>query len=967
MKKSVITGLFFFSGALGLVYEVVWARQLTLLMGVSIYSVSAVVAAFMGGLGLGAEFFGRKLDKGLAPIRLYSLMELGIGAYVLLFPAVLAVLQKVYVALHPGTEGISLFVLFLRFSLAVAALIIPTTLMGGTLPALSRFVSNPGDEIGNKAGWLYAINTLGAMFGCIAAGFFLVELAGFSRTLVFGGTLNLVIGVVAWLTAAEAGWTTTAPAADRPVEKKGLAASGPAGGPTRFFLAVFGVAGFCAMSLEVLWTRMLVLILNNTTYAFSLILVIFLSGIGAGSAFMSRKHPGTTEGRESSYALFLMGVGLFAVLSLAGFAYNQPLLGVLERLIPAGGLLNRIIPGGNELTAAFIFSLAAIFPATFLMGGGFTMAFRAVANDSENVGGRIGRLYAVNIIGCVAGSILAAYLLLPLMGAQSGVLAAGWVAIISGAFLALRRPIPKQKGTAFAAIAACAVLTVVVLFSGDAAFGLSLQKLDAGTKVEYYGEGPTATVLVSSQESDLSSRREPVKRLWINGDPIAGAFREALQLERLQAHIPLLIHPSPKNALVICFGTGTTAGTAATHRLSEVTAVDISPEVFKASGHFTAANFDVAHNPSVKLVVEDGRNFLLTTGKKFDFITSEPPPPSNAGIVSLYTAEYYRLCRTRLAKNGIVSQWIPLHHLSQDDFRSLVATFVEAFPYSQMWYTKWDAIMIGSAEPLVLDFEAVKNGMKNEAVAASLKEIGVDNAYQLFSNYMMGTSQMRTFANGAALLFDDRPTVEFSAPRIHSQGVTIKGRNLENLLKFRTPPEIAFKNEGDARLFETYFKSQGEFLRGQVEVSDNHLKNAAEHFASALHINKDNSDARYTYLGLNVGILYSALGKQQPDMAIKMLEFTRTLDAEGLFTPQLRFLKGMFLAEKGEITGAEMEFMEALRLDPKYFMAAVNLAGLYGFKLNNVDKARELYSYALGLGPSESEKQSILEALRKLS
>lgn len=964
MKKSVITGLFFFSGALGLVYEVVWARQLTLLMGVSIYSVSAVVAAFMGGLGLGAEFFGRKLDKGLAPIRLYSLMEIGIGAYVLLFPAVLAVLQKVYVALHPGSEGISFFVLFLRFTLAVAALIIPTTLMGGTLPALSRFVSNAGDEIGNKAGWLYSINTLGAMFGCIAAGFFLVELAGFSKTLVFGGTLNLVIGVAAWLTAAEAGWTT---AAQMPVEKNRLAASGSSGGPTRFFLVVFGVAGFCAMSLEVLWTRMLVLILNNTTYAFSLILVIFLSGIGAGSAFMSRQPPGSAEGRESSYALFQMGVGLFAVLSLAGFAYSRPMLGVLEPLVPAGGVFNMIIPGGRELTVAFIFSLAVLFPATFLMGGSFTMAFRAAANDSEKIGGRIGRLYAVNIIGCVLGSVLAAYLLLPLMGVQSGVLAAGWAAVVSGAFLALRRPVDKQKGTAFAAISACVVLTAVVLFSGDAAFALSLQKLDSGSRIEYYGEGPTATVLVSSQESDLSSMRAPVKRLWINGDPIAGAFREALQLERLQAHIPLLIHPSPKNALVICFGTGTTAGTATTHRLSEVTAVDISPEVFKASGQFTAANFDVARNPSVKMVVEDGRNFLLTTRKKFDFITSEPPPPSNAGIVSLYTAEYYRLCRMRLAKNGIVSQWIPLHHLSQDDFRSLVATFAEAFPYSQMWYTKWDAIMVGSAEPLVLDFNAVETGMKNEAVAASLKEIGVNNPLQLFSNYMMGAPQMRAFANGAASLFDDRPTVEFSAPRIHSQGVTIKGRNLENLLKFRTPPEVAFKNEADARLFEAYFKSQGEFLRGQVEVSDNRLKNAAAHFASALSLNKDNSDARYAFLGLNVGILYSALGKQQPDMAIKMVEYTRTLDVDGLFGPQLRFLKGMFLAEKGEITGAEMEFMEALRLDPKYFMAVVNLAGLYGFKLNNVDKARELYSYALGLGPSESEKQSILEALRKLS
>ncbi|MEK6589934.1 MAG: hypothetical protein AABZ11_04570, partial [Nitrospinota bacterium] len=329
------------------------------------------------------------------------------------------------------------------------------------------------------------------------------------------------------------------------------------------------------------------------------------------------------------------------------------------------------------------------------------------------------------------------------------------------------------------------IIIVLIVRAGDIPRLISIEKLDLGNEVLYYKEGITGTVLVSSQETDLTPQRKPVKRLWINGDPIAGEFRGALQLERLQAHLPLMFHNDPKSVLVICFGTGSTAGAVSDHRVEEIYAVDISKEVFESGRYFSEGNRNILSDPRLKIIIEDGRNFLLTTDKKFDFITSEPPPPSNAGIVNLYSREYYMLCKSRLKRGGMVSQWIPLHHLSEDDFRMLVSTFVSVFPNSTMWFTKWDAIMIGSDSKLTIDLERLKGRFQNKRLAESLKEIGISNPYQLLSTFIMDEDNLSQFVNRVPVVTDDRPYVEFTAPRVHHIGTTIKGRNLENMLKYR--------------------------------------------------------------------------------------------------------------------------------------------------------------------------------------
>ena len=316
-RRLVALAIFFFSGSAGLVYEVVWARQLSLTLGVSVYAVTAVLVAFMGGLGLGAEFFGRALDKGAAPIRLYSVLEICLGVYALLFPFLLEMMQSTYVVLHGGAQGITLKIIVLRFVMAVSVMLFPTILMGGTLPAMVRYFADERPKgYGDLAGSLYALNTIGALAGCISAGFVMIESLGLNGAMRVGALVNITGGILAWLVAAEPGWKTQH--VSRQARKAGRGR--PAEKPDVALLIAYGVTGFCALALEVIWTRLLILQLSNTTYAFTLILAAILFGIGVGSAVASHLLKKWPDSALDLFALFQLGVGILALWSFLLFS-----------------------------------------------------------------------------------------------------------------------------------------------------------------------------------------------------------------------------------------------------------------------------------------------------------------------------------------------------------------------------------------------------------------------------------------------------------------------------------------------------------------------------------------------------------------------------------------------------------------------------------------------------------------------
>ncbi len=1010
--RPLVLAIFFLSGASGLIYEIIWARQLSLVFGVSSFAVSTVLTVFMAGLGIGGYVFGRVIDKRGNPLKIYAALEMLIGIYALLLPYTISFSEWLYVKLQSpflppfikgGDGGVSFFLLSAeRFVISFFILIFPTIMMGGTLPVISRLLIRNEERIGSDAGIIYSLNTFGAVAGCLLTGFYLIENIGITFSLYLAAALNFIAAGGAYIIGSRVKGQGSRE------RESGAKVKGQGSGnrdslslaplPLPLILIAFGFSGMAALSFEVLWTRILILILDNTVYAFSTILFTFLLGIAGGSLIYSRLiHKLTIRNPKSKiqnpitpFAIFQILIGLMGFLSLLLFANHNILSSWLNNSVSWASQFIGMGFWHEKLTALFLISFIIMAMPTIFMGASFPAVAQTLKRVS-GVGEGIGRIYLINTIGAIIGSFSAGFILLPLIGIQKSIIFTGAIPILFGIAILIFvaapfrvRGLPQAKASGYlhsgviayvlpvSSIIISVIIVVFIFRAGDIPKLISISKIDKGNEILYYKEGIAGTVLISSRETDLTPYRKPVKRLWINGDPIAGEFRGALQLERLQAHIPLLFHPDPHDALVICFGTGSTAGAVSDHPVKEIYAVDISKEVFEGGRYFHEGNRNILDDPRIRIVIEDGRNFLLTTDKKFDFITSEPPPPSNAGIINLYTREYYMLCKSRLKQGGMVSQWIPLHHLPENDFKMLVSAFVSVFPRSTMWFTKWDAIMIGSDSGLNIDFDRLENRIKEKKIAESLKEIGISNPFQILSTFVMDENGLSGFINGAPAVSDDRPSVEFSAPRIHHAGLTIKGRNLENMLKYRKPvtgmvrQSSAVQGGGIAGEIEKYFNSYSYFLKGQINRNDNRFEDAAGNFAEAVNINDENSDARHELISLYMDNIYKLLNRGEIDKGFNLTDECAKLDRDGGFSAQLHNLKGLLFLSRKDIKRAVNEFENALRLDEKYLSPYLNLGSVYTYYESEPLKAIVYYSKGLELKITAQERDLINLEVEKI-
>ncbi len=1011
--RPLILLIFFLSGASGLIYEIVWTRLLSLVFGVSSFAISTVLTVFMAGLGIGGYIFGRLIDKRGNPLKVYAVLEILIGLYAILLPNIISLTEWLYIKLHVLTGGSFLLLSAERFLISFFILIFPTTMMGGTLPVISRFLIKSENRIGVDMGVIYSLNTFGAVAGCIITGFYLIEVAGVTQSLYLAAVLNLIAGGGAYIISNYKLQITNYKLESKLQSPNHKLRTPNSKLQTEFLLLAFGFSGMAALSYEVLWTRVLILILDNTIYAFSIILFTFLLGIAGGSFIFSKIQDSRFKIQDSiiPFAVFQILIGIMGFLSLLLFTNHNLLASQLNNFISWASQFVGIGHWRGKVFATFLMTFLIMIIPTMLMGASFPAVTQTLRFELQNVGKSIGRVYLTNTIGAIIGSFSSGFILLPLIGIQKSIIFTGAIPLIFGIIiilLPLLHP-PLTKGGRrggkllryFISILSITISVIIIIFifrSGDIPRLISISKIDKGNEILYYKEGIGGTVLVSSQETDLTPFRKPVKRLWINGDPIAGEFRGALQLERLQAHLPLLFHPDPKEALIICFGTGSTAGAVSDHNVNNIYAVDISKEVFNGGRYFSEGNRDILNDSRFKMIIEDGRNFLLTTDKKFDLITSEPPPPSNAGIVNLYSREYYMLCKSRLKEGGMISHWIPLHHLSEDDFRMLVSTFVSVFPHSTMWFTKWDAIMIGSNERLSIDFENLKERLNNKKIQESLKEIGMSNPFQLLSTFMMDEDDLHKFIDGVPVVTDDNPYVEFTAPRIHHIGTSIKGRNLLNMLKYRKPVTSVLKDvplysslrdEAEAisndeipplnliqgrndssQVFldeiEKYFNSYTYFLKGQVSVNDNSLKDAVYSFKKAVEINNENSDARHELISLNINSIYRILSTGEIDKGFDLINECMGLDRDREFTPQLHNLRGLLFLSKKDIKRAVNEFEYAITLDEKYFSPYLNLGSIYTYYEIDMLKALEYYNKGLELKITAQERDLINSEIEKV-
>jgi spermidine synthase len=780
MRRGPFLFLFAASGAAALIYEVIWTRLLTLQMGHGIAAASTVLAAFMGGLALGAAAAGR-FGARLTPARalsVYAGLEVAIAALALLLPFALTAIRPLLVDAYAGGNGGAAFGA-LRLGTSVLLLAIPAAAMGATFPIASRWMVRHAASAARDAGGLYAANTLGAAAGAVLAGFVLIPWLGLSGSTLVGVALNAVAAVGALIIVRNAGAVTDAAldAPAMPPDDRGIAPGRRTAGrrtveskpsprgearrerPWTAALAL-GASGFASLTLQVVWTRLLVQILGPTTYAFSTVVAVFIVGIAGGAAIGARLAART---RHAGTGLAICMLTSVALALAAAAAVDWTLLRI-------AGIAARPEYGfGDVLLREVVMVTALLLPMTLAFGAAFPFAVALASGRDETVTERLGRIYAVNTLGAVTGALLAGFMLVPQLGLHATIRAvSALVAITAVAILATsERSRARVPGFGLAAAIALAVLMLpqwdrMLLTSGAYKYAAAMRGPDLETALTAgellsYREGAAGTVAVRRLAGTVS--------LAIDGKVDASNAGDMLT-QRLLAHLPLLLHPDPTRAAIIGLGSGVTLGSALSHPLTEATVLEISPEVVDASRFFDAENQGALADPRTRLIVGDGRTHLMLGRDNYDVIISEPSNPWMAGIASLFTREFFEGARARLAPGGVLCQWAHTYDISDADLRSIVATFLSVFPDGTMWLVgDADVLLIGSTGPLDDRISQIAGAWQRPGVAANLATIGAQSPFAVTSLFVAQGEALRAWAGDAPLQTDDRSKLEFSGPR----------------------------------------------------------------------------------------------------------------------------------------------------------------------------------------------------------
>jgi spermidine synthase len=620
---------------------------------------------------------------------------------------------------------------------------LPALLMGGTLPSLVRAVAPAEGAVGRASGNLYAANTAGAIAGALAVAFLLVPLLGVRGSAAAAAGLNLLAAGLAV-------------AADRRAQARVPVEASPAQRPPRVSLALglYALAGGVALGYEVVWTQAIVQFLSTRAFAFTVVLATYLTGLFLGSLLWS-KFVDRIRRPWLAFGCLIAAAGGSALLLLASIG---PWLPQAQSWL--GGVVLK--QTGSELAGMCArFALAStvvVLPPTILLGAAFPAAVR-LAGGAERIGRDLGAVLALNTAGGIAGTLLTGFILVPAFGLVHtlGILAVA--AAVLGA-IAVAREADFRKP---ALVAAGALVLVVGAGASLVPRDLLARLLTKawGGKLVFYEESPGGTVAVIEQDAPRGSFR----RLYIQGVSNSGDAMPSLRYMRLQALLPLLIHRGePRSALVVGLGTGITAGALLAYDgLDRRVVAELLPAVARAAPSFRG-NYGVTADPRIDLRLADGRRELLRSPDRYDLITLEPPPPSAAGVVNLYSSDFYALARRRLHPNGLLAQWWPLPTQNDEDSRSLVRSFLDVFPHATLWTTEFhEMLLIGSVEEIELDAARIAERFARPSVWAALDEVGIASPAALLATYVTDRAGLERYAGDAPTTTDDRPRIESAA------------------------------------------------------------------------------------------------------------------------------------------------------------------------------------------------------------
>jgi len=738
-----LLALFFASGAAALIYELVWFYLVELVVGASSFSVAALLASFMGGMALGSILLPRVVPESWHPLRVVAALEAGIGLIGIAMPFALPLVQDGYVSMaHFGAGGA-----LLRAGVCVLVLLPPTVLMGATLPAIARAVGG-GPAGPSRMGLLYMANIVGGATGTILAGFYLLRVFD---TVVASGVavaLNLAGAALAWRLASQPAGPAldTSESSGQASDIRSESATAAAGVSRLPVYIVAGLSGLTALGAEVIWTRQLSLLFGASVYTFSLILAVFLLGLGAGSL------GGSTVARRTREPAVALGVCQL-LLGLAIGLGSWTIVHALPLWQPTSAFLPRVwaTPSWHFLYDTLRCAVA-LLPATLLWGASFPLALAAASGVDAPVR-VVARVNAVNTIGALAGAVGFTVVGMPLAGSQGSQRALVLIAILS-AVLALRtgRRTRRAGAAAVLATAVAAVLLVPPVPSALIAYGRSVGSWDTIERVLYVAEGATASVAVTEGAGGT-------KQFHIAGKVEASDMDLDMRLERMLGHIPALVHPRPRSVLIVGVGAGVTAGALIVHpEVERIVVCEIEPMVPEsARTWFADENHHVFDDPRVQLVYDDARHFLQTTQETFDIITSDPVHPWVRGAATLYSLEYLQLVRNHLNPGGLVTQWVPLYETDTASVKSEIATFSLVFPDTTLWSPDlleegYDLVVLGRAQSAPISEAAIEERLRQSpAVQQSLAQVSLGTAVSLLASYAGWSRDLAPWLQGAQI------------------------------------------------------------------------------------------------------------------------------------------------------------------------------------------------------------------------
>jgi spermidine synthase len=772
---------FALSNMSALIYEVAWSRELTYVFGTSVYAISTILTCFMTGLGIGSFWIGRLADKSKNPLRLFALLELGIGIYGILVIWIFSLLVHPYQFLHSMFYGTFLFV-FSQFVLAFATLIIPTTFIGATFPIMSKIYTKKYTLLGEKVGVVYSLDTVGAAIGSFSSGFLLIPILGLSKTIIFAALINLAVSWAIYNLSTDTVLR---------IKKTNPRVKGPM---DRLIIACFFFSGFAALMYEVIWTRSLSLVFGTTTFAFSTMLSTFMIGLALGSYAISRVVDRVKD-LVSIFVYVELGIAFCGVLSLFLFSNLDMLYFTIYSKWNASFSAMWFI-------FFLIFFLLLLAP-TMLMGMTMPIVSRIYSSSMQSVGKDIGVVFSSNTFGGIFGSFAAGFILLPVIGVEKATVIAALMNIGVATAMFGHSKIKKIVFLPVLGIflVICGVLTIQALeplqigvyYHAPAFESIDdYRKFKAETRLLFKKDDPNGLVTVT-KIGDLVSLR-------INGKVEANNFGD-IPHQYMVALVPLITHKEPKSVLNIGLGAGFTLSVIEDFDVDKIDSIEINPAVVDATEkYFSEYNNNALKDPRVNLIIADARNYLFTSNKRYDVIISEPSNIWISQSGGLFTREFYDVVKEHLNDGGIFCQWVSLFDQKAEDFKIFLNTFHSVFPYVQVYKVRGSAILIGSEEEMHLEYPRLVEKFNSERVKdhfAKLRYVryvkdgimdrNLPDVEYFLSFYHMNSEEVRDYVGGVEEKnTDDMPILEFNtAKNLLLKEIPVEERPVVDIIHFK--------------------------------------------------------------------------------------------------------------------------------------------------------------------------------------